>query len=214
MTGAVLLGALIAVFGFAGPIFIAHLTGRQRHSEQAAESERRRREKLEEAAIRKQEKQEDWARQDEVARRAAEVADQLLEKQKETAAKTAEAAALLIENNEVVAKTARITNTKLDVIHTLVNSNVTTVLQSELDAKRGHLMVLKEVIALRVELGQEPDPQAAGELAALEKKVKELAANLQERLEQTKVADAQIFIAKERDEVRDDFDTAAEGETE
>lgn len=165
------------------------------------------------------EKREDWRRQDVVAARAAEVAERLLAKQEETTRQTKataeqakEAASLLVENNKVVADTAVVTNSKLDIIHTLVNSNMTAALQGELDRSKGEIdsakgqvVLMREVIGLRIEAGQEPDPDAMGVLAALEAKVKdlehksaELEANLKDRLQQTKVADAQIFIAKEK----------------
>ena len=56
------------------------------------------------------------------------------DRQDVVAAKAAEAAILLLAANERVAKTAAVTNQKLDVIHTLVNSNMTAAMQAELDA--------------------------------------------------------------------------------
>ena len=184
MSEGVWLAVLAAVVA---PCILAWLNGRMRTAELR-----------EQAALRREEKQEDWRRQDEVARRAQEVAEQLLEKQKETVEHTEEAAHLLVENNKVVAKTARETNSKLDVIHTLVNSNMTAALQDQLDETKARIVVLKEVIALRVDAGKAPDPDALGVLAAAEEKAQKLGADLRDRLEQTKVADAQIFIAKEQ----------------
>lgn len=167
---------LAVVAAVVGPLLLAHLQGRQRM----------------------QEKMEDWRRQDVVAERAAEVAQKLLTKQEETAAKTREAASLLVKNNEVVAKTARVTNEKLDVIHTLVNSNMTAALQAELDATRAQTVLMRELISFKVAQGQEPSKDASAALQLLEEKVQKLAANLADRLQQTKVADAQIFIAEKR----------------
>lgn len=168
---------IVALFASTiGPVTLAHLTGKQRMKE----------------------KIEDWRRQDEVARRADEVAHQLLEKQNETAAKTTEAAELLVENNKVVAKTARVTNEKLDVIHTLVNSNMTAALQAELDATQAQAVLMREVLQLREDQGKEPNEEALSVLEALDANIQKLAANLKDRLEQTKVADAQIFIAAKK----------------
>lgn len=174
---------LVAILG---PIAVAigavvqiHFTGKQR-----------RQEKAEEAALRRQEKLEDWARQDAVAER-------LSNRQDAIAAQTQETAELLLQNNKDVAITARAANTKLDVIHTLVNSNMTAALQGELDSARANLATLRELIGLRVAQGQEPDEDTRVALKALEDKVGRLAANLHDRIEQTKVADAQIFVAKE-----------------
>lgn len=170
--GLAIVALLTAVIG---PVTLAHLQGKQQLAA----------------------KLEDWRRQDEVAARAAEVAKQLLAKQEETAQKTREAAELLVENNKVVAETAEITNGKLDQIHTLVNSNMTEALQSELDSVRAQLAMMRELITFKVAQGVEPSEETAATLKALEIKAQKLAANLKDRLEQTKIADAQIFIAKE-----------------
>lgn len=158
-----------------GPCLLAYLNGHQLRAAQ----------------------RENWRREDLVADRAAEVAAKLLAKQEETAAKAAEAAKLLLQNNALVAEMAEVTNTRLDVIHTLVNSNMTSALQGELDSNRATLALLRELIALHKTQGNEPNEATLAEEATLEANVQRLAANLRDRLEQTKVADAQIFIAKE-----------------
>src|SRR6185503_6664284 len=58
----------------------------------------------------------DYARQDAVAK------------------KVEDAANLLRASNDKVAETTKVTNGKLDLIHTLVNSNMTAAMQSELNA--------------------------------------------------------------------------------
>jgi hypothetical protein len=142
-------------------------------------------------------RREDWERQDLVAERLQQRNEEVAARAHDVAIQTQHAAQLLLANNKAVDAATRATNTKLDVIHTLVNSNMTAALQGELDSTRANLVTLRELIGLRVAQGQEPDDDARAALAALEEKVGRLASNLQDRVEQTKVADAQIFVARE-----------------
>lgn len=149
------------------------------------------------AQIRAREKKEDWARQDLVAQRLQERGDAAAARAQEVAVQTQQAAQLLLVNNEAVAAQSRAANTKLDVIHTLVNSNMTAALQDGLDSNRAQLVTLRELISLKVAQGEEPDEETKAMLHALEEKVGKLAANLRDRIQQTEVANAQIFVAKE-----------------
>ena len=79
---------------------------------------------------------QDWARQDQVAAQAAIAARLLVESQDKVAGKTGEVAKLLATNNES-------TNQKLDVIHTLVNSNYTEIMQTLLDSLNAQLSLMK-----------------------------------------------------------------------
>lgn len=112
---------------------------------------------------RQAEKREDWKRQDQVAEQAAK------------------AAALLLAQNEVVAEAAGVINEKLDTIHTLVNSQMTAALQSELDAVTRELAMMREVVALRQANGQEPSRESVGAMAATEAKITELQSVLADR---------------------------------
>lgn len=189
-----------ALLSMLSPLLLAYLSGRQRT----------------------QERQQEWARQDIVAERlekqqnqiaaqareAAELlrveqgktthrADLAAARAQEVALQTQTAAQLLLQNNEKVAASTRAANTKLDVIHTLVNSNMTAALQDSLDSSRANLATLRELIALRVAQGDEPNEDTRAQLVTLENKVGRLASNLDDRIRQTKIADAQIFVAKE-----------------
>jgi len=128
------------------------------------------------------EKREDWKRQDAVAAQAEE------------------AARLLLAANERVARATIKTNTKLDVIHTLVNSNMTAAMQAELDATTREVAMMREVVALNEAAGRTPSQEALAAIEATQNKINELSASLQDRLRQTKVAESQIFIAKEVEE--------------
>lgn len=168
-----------------GPFLLAWLQGRQRTTDMR-----------EEARLRREERTEDYARQDQVAERLQKATEQAATKANAVAMQTQTAAHLLLQNNEKVAAATKAANTKLDVIHTLVNSNMTSALQGQLDAHKAQLITLRELIALRVMMGQSPDDETAATLLALETRVGVLAANLKDRIRQTDVADAQIFIAE------------------
>ena len=128
---------------------------------------------------RAQEKREDWARQDAVADRVAEAAE-----------RAAGAARLLLAANERVAATAAETNTKLDAIHTLVNSNMTAAMQAELTAVEAQRVVLQEVVALK-EANGVPADESRATIETLNNRVNELRAVLTDRVEQTRVANLQ-----------------------
>lgn len=174
------------VVAVVGPSVALWMQGRQRAQE-----------RREEASLRAEERREDWARQDLVADRLERRQQETAARAHEVAIQTQQAAELLLKNNAAVAATARAANTKLDVIHTLVNSNMTAALQDSLDSARANLATLRELIGVRVAQGEEPDEETRTALATLEDKVGRLAANLIDRIAQTKVADAQIFVAKE-----------------
>lgn len=132
---------------------------------------------------RRDEKREDYARQDKVAARAEKAASDLIASNKEVA--------------EAARTAAIVTNGKLDVIHTLVNSNMTAAMQSELDAKLQNLALLREVSDLKKAAGENPSPEAQAVIAMTEQKIAELQAVLVDRLAQSKVADAQQKVAQQ-----------------
>jgi len=137
-------------------------------------------------ALRNVERRHDYARQDAVAAQAAVAAKLLIERQDEVAAQAREAASLLLESNKSVAATAAMTNQKLDIIHTLVNSNMTAAMQAEFDATVRELAMMREVVALNKAAGREPHQEALSAILATSHKIEELKANLDDRLKQTK----------------------------
>lgn len=80
---------------------------------------------------------------------------------------------------------------RLAQIHTLVNSNMTVVLQGELDAVDREQQMMEELIAERRGSGTPPTPDVLARLAALKHKAQTLRANMAERVEQTAAADAE-----------------------
>lgn len=162
MDTTVVIGVIAACSAILGPLVLSLLTGRQQA-----------RARLVEARVRREEKKEDWARQDAVATQAAE------------------AARLLLVANEEVAAAARVTDGKLDVIHTLVNSNMTASMQSELDAKKGQVVLMREVVTLKQAAGQEPTKAALASIEAAESRISELEAALSDRRKQQDVVEAQ-----------------------
>jgi len=128
---------------------------------------------------RRAEKREDWARQDAVAAKVDAAA-----------VKAAEAAELLLAANERVAKAAADTNSKLDVIHVLVNSKLTETEQRVVDAMTITLKTMKEVVSLKEQLNVTPSPQSLAHIRETEDRIAELERDLCHKLEQTKAADA------------------------
>lgn len=135
---------------------------------------------------RRLEKAEDYARQDAVAAQAAEAAQLLVKRQDAAAAKAAEAATLLVASNERVAKTSAETISKLDVIHALVNSNMTAAMQSEHDATVRELAMMMEVIELKRAAGREPSVEAIAAIESTRRKIVELDNILLDRSRQIK----------------------------
>lgn len=125
----------------------------------------------------RREKLADYERQDAVAARAEFAVEA-------ASARAAEAARLLLAANERVAATAKITNEKLDGIHTLVNSNMTTSMQAEHDATVRELALMREVIALHRAEGREPDVESLAAVEATGRRIAELHALLADRLKQ------------------------------
>lgn len=112
-------------------------------------------------------KREDWRRSDEVATQAAE------------------AARLLLVENRKVAATAAVTNGKLDVIHTLVNSNMTAAMQAQLAALKAQLVLMDRLAATGDSSAEELDA-----VAMVEAQITELEAALHDRLAATEAAAA------------------------
>ena len=123
---------------------------------------------------RRADKKLDWQREDDVAERAN---------------KTAE---LLVENNERVAKTSKETNLKLDQIHTLVNSNMTAAMRSELEATIGKLKLMREIVARDKADNIKVLPEALQAIRDVESKISELTASLNDRLKQTELAELKL----------------------
>lgn len=181
--------ALIA--GVVGPSVLAFITGRQRKAD-----------RIEESKLRREEKEQDWQRQDDVAAQAVKAASLAQEavaaqaiQAAEAATQAAEAARLLVESNEAVAEIARETNTrldsKLDIIHTLVNSNMTAAMQSEMDSTIRELAGLKEIVRLNKLAGSAPSEEALAAILSTEAKIVELQTNLNDRRSQAETAEAQ-----------------------
>lgn len=73
------------------------------------------------------------------------------------------------------------TNGKLDVIHVLVNSNMTAAMQAELDAIKREIVMMREVAALNLAAGREPTVEALAAIEATQVKIAELESQLADR---------------------------------
>lgn len=165
----VVLTVSLAIFAsISAPLLLLYLTARQRRVEKA----------------------EDYRRQDEVARVAEERAAKATLAATEVATQAREAARLLLDVNDRVAKTAKGVDAKLDVIHTLVNSNLTAALQAEYDALATSHALMGELIALRRENGTEPTDAFLAALAETSARMVELGEILADRHAQQEKANA------------------------
>jgi len=117
---------------------------------------------------RREEKELDWAREDEVASKAAVVAD------------------TLIVSNERAARSAEQANGKLDVIHTLVNSNMTAAMEAQLVALQGQLVMMMRLAEIA-----DPTVNEAAAIKAVQGQIAELTATLRDRLAATEHAEQQ-----------------------
>ena len=164
-TSAVLAGGIIAALGgFISPFVMAWLTNRNA-----------RRMKI-----------DDYARQDEIAKRLSERQDAAEDKAAEVAKQAAEAARLLVESNRKQENIAKIQGAKLDQIHTLGNSNLTAAMQNELDARRATVVVLKRL--------PNPSKEETSEIEGNQAKMAELDAQLRDRKKQTETAAQQLAV--------------------
>jgi hypothetical protein len=164
--------------------------------------------------MRRTDRQAEWDRQDEkdrirkadadkVATVAAKAASDLVASQKRIADQAAEAARLLVVNNELVAASTRSLDIKLDQnlaqskrIHTLVNSDMTAARQSELDQTRAIVVVLERVISMDRSRGTVPDHKDVEALEAATQRISELEAILADRLAQMREVEADTAQAR------------------
>jgi hypothetical protein len=185
----------VLAVGLLVPVFLLSRTERHRQED----NERADR-------LHREDRDAEWARQDEVAEKAAQagrdlaaaqqrIADQaaetaslLLARQEQTvktqqhvARQAAEAAALLLANNERVAATANGIQNQLGEIHTLVNSNMTAEMQARYDGTKRELAVMRELMELKRAGGLQPTPDVLAAIEATETSLNELDAALADR---------------------------------
>jgi hypothetical protein len=82
-----------------------------------------------------------------------------------------------------------VTNRKLDVIHALVNSNMTAHMQSELEATVRELAMMREVSRLHDDAGRAPTSETIQAIEMTEAKVAELRAVLEDRFKTQDASD-------------------------
>ena len=96
------------------------------------------------------------------------------------------------ERQDKVAETLRLENerrtaaekdmrAKLDIIHTLVNSNLTAAMQAEFDARNAEFITLVELTDLKRASGKQPSQGTLERIAATKAKIGELRATLDNR---------------------------------
>lgn len=120
---------------------------------------------------------ENWKREDQVAAKAAKAAQDLIDSNKKIA--------------EVAEENATKTFEQLNQIHTLVNSNMTAAMEDALASKLAHLVALEQVLVMQRET-DEPVSETLREIQDTKEDIARRRAELQDRLRQTKIAEAQI----------------------
>lgn len=132
----------------------------------------------------------------EVADRAASEASRAAKATNAVAVQAAEAAKLLLQSNYDVAQEthqSRVeTTSRLDAIHTLVNSNMTSAMERELSATRAMLVQMREVISLKEDRGVPIMAETTVIIREVEKRIKELADDLRYKKQQTDLAEAEL----------------------
>jgi hypothetical protein len=118
-------------------------------------------------------KKQDWARQDVVAERVEQAARIL----KDT---TAHTDATLVE-----------LKTGQKQIHTLVNSNLTSEMQSRKDSIERELVSLNELVSLKRKLRVKPNPRTLVAIKTAEASLAELELQLEDRIAATKKGEAE-----------------------
>jgi hypothetical protein len=162
---------------------------------------------------RREDKERDWARQDELLKRAdvaVATAEATSSMQREGIAAQAqqaqqqqdqasEAAILLAANNENVAAVAEQTKQQLDavldgnkVIHTLVNQRMTASMESDLNANRRSLSALQRLVDADRAAGRTPSVDDVAAIAVATERVHDLEADLSDRMRQNNLANEQL----------------------
>lgn len=183
------------VVSIISPLIVSIISNRQRRNEQLEDYTRRsmvatRAEETERLLL---------ERQNIIAEKVQEAANLLAIQQRAVSEKAEETASLLLESNERVAKSALLTNGKLDQIHTLVNSNMTAAMTAVLDAREISLQLMKEVSALKAAAGRPPSKSSISAINQAQKKVSKIKADLAHRLKQTEISEKQINISEEKE---------------
>jgi len=150
----------------------------------------------------RREREEDWARQDLVAERLAQSSANLLKKTEAVAKEARTAASLLLEANERVAAQSHAIlasseklEKKVDVVHGLVNSALTTVKQSEYDGLVRELALKEQNIILERGAGTEPTKASLDYVELLTAKISDLKNELEER------GKAMLMMSRQHEEV-------------
>lgn len=101
-------------------------------------------------------------------------------------------------NTAAIDENQKVTVAKLGVIHTLVNSTLTAALQSELEGARREELLLRELVRMRSDAGHEVTDDQTASLGSIQRRIVELTAAMNDRAEQTRVADMQIENERDR----------------
>jgi hypothetical protein len=175
----------IAMIAFAQIVFLALITWASTAYKDSKDAQRSIAAATAAAKIKSDERQEDWARQDQVAERAVDAAkkvadeiahraDLLLQAQKETIARTDEVARMAAVANAQVQSQLTAIDEQGKKIHILVNSDMTAARTNERDQTRLTLLALKRVQMLSENLGLVISDEELKAIDVAEKRITEL----------------------------------------
>jgi hypothetical protein len=133
----------------------------------------------------------DYQRQDKVAAQVAAASTAALR----AAADAHQSATVIGEHTAATAVRLDDANSKLDVIHGLVNSNYSAAMQSQLDALVTSAALMREVVDLKRAGGAEPSQESVIALGDTEAKIAELRAGIADRLKQAETIAGRAAVA-------------------
>lgn len=171
--------AVVVIAAVVGPIILSWLNNRQ-----LIAREKRDRKRQDEVAA------EALRQQAEVAEKAEEAAQLLVDAQHATTAQTIEVAAALAKSDAETAAQLQEIKGVTDATHVLVNSNMDNEKRARLRSMEQGFVSLLEIAELRSDAGKEPRKETTEGIAAARTDILELKRELTERAKRLEIADA------------------------
>ena len=140
----------------------------------------------------RQGKEQDYARQDAVAAKAAEAAALLLKAQRDSIARTDEVARLAADSDHRTMQRLEALDKQGQIIHALVNQKLTTVTEQALSATLALLPHLEEALMRIRAAGADPSEEDLKRLSDTRQSIVDLKATLERRSENQAEVDAEV----------------------
>lgn len=104
----------------------------------------------------------------------------------------------MLRETRAMRKETQANTAQLGIIHTLVNSTLTAAQQAVIDGAHQNLYLLEDANRLRGLAGEQTTDDQLALIGATRRRIDELTAAMEERLQQTKMADIQIATEARR----------------